>query len=73
MTKKCNLPKKITRQRNILHNHPLLAKGGTHSKSNKSKRRLDKVKIKKEWLPLNIFTPVYFGETIHANLRNLYK
>jgi hypothetical protein len=70
MTNKCNLLGKITRQRNLLHNHPLLAKGDTHSKSNKSKRRLDKVKIRKEWLPLNIFASVYFGEATHTNFRN---
>ena len=50
------------RRRNPLHNHPLLFKGGIHRKTNKSKRRLDKVKMKKEWLPQNILLPVYFGE-----------
>jgi hypothetical protein len=64
MTNKCKLPKKISRQRNLLHNHPLLGKGGTHSKSNKSKRRLDKVNMKKEWLPQNILLTVFFVESI---------
>lgn len=65
MTNKHKLPKKMTRQRNLLHDHPLLAKGGTHSKSNKSKRRIEKVKMKKEWLPQNILLlAVCFGESI---------
>jgi len=50
-------------RRNPLHDHPLLSKGGEHRKTNKSKRRLDKVKMKKEWLPQNIFLAVFFGES----------
>lgn len=50
------------RRRNPLHNHPLLFKGGMHKKSNKALRRIEKVKVKKEWLPQNLFTQVYFGE-----------
>ncbi|MEM7401425.1 MAG: hypothetical protein AAF304_05685 [Pseudomonadota bacterium] len=46
---------KLSRHRNLLHNHPMLRKGGVHQKCNKSKRRLDKVNMKKEWLPQNIF------------------
>ena len=46
------------RRRNPLHNHPLLFKGGVHRKTNKSKRRLDKVKMKKEWLPQSVLSPV---------------
>ena len=52
------------RQRNILHDHPLLHKGGVHQKSNKSKRSLDKVKLKKEWLPQNIFSKQYISENL---------
>ena len=63
MASKTKLPTKLTRQRNLLHDHPLLSKGGVHRKSNKSKRRIDKVKMKKEWLPQNIFTRVCFGES----------
>jgi hypothetical protein len=55
----------IFHRRNSLHNNPLLFKGGAHRKTNKSKRRMEKVKMKKEWLPQNIFLQVYFGETIH--------
>ena len=59
MAIKTKLPTKLSRQRNLLHDHPLLTKGGVHRKSNKSKRRIDKVKMKKEWLPQNIFLTVY--------------
>jgi hypothetical protein len=34
--------RKQNRQRNLLHNHPLLRKGGVHEKSNKAKRRNDR-------------------------------
>lgn len=50
------------RRRNPLHNHPLLFKGGVHRKSNKSKRRIEKIKLKKERLPQNEFSQVYFGK-----------
>lgn len=63
MTSKKKLPTKLSRQRNHLHDHPLLSKGGVHRKSNKSKRRIDKVKMKKEWLPQSIFPRVCFGES----------
>ena len=66
MTKKIKSLIKLSR-RNPMHDHPLLSKGGAHCKTNKSKRCLDKVKIKKEWLPQNIFTAVYFGESILIN------
>ncbi len=51
-------------RRNPLYNHPLLFKGCVHRKNNKSKRRMEKVKMKKEWLPQSIFPRVYFGEDI---------
>jgi len=60
MTK--NAKKLNISRRNPMHNHPLLSKGGAHRKTNKSKRRLDKVKIKQEWLPQNLLATVYFGE-----------
>ena len=62
-----NKKTKQTRYRNTLHDHPLLSKCCVHQKSNKSKRRLEKVKVRKEWLVQNIFNAVYFGETIHTN------
>jgi len=42
------LPKKA---RNLLHNHPLMQKGGVHDRTQKSKRQQDKVQLRKEWLP----------------------
>jgi len=41
-------PKK---SRNLLHNHPLMKKGGVHEKTKKSKRHQDRVQLRKEWLP----------------------
>lgn len=38
--------------RNLLHDHPLLRKGGVHQKSNKAKRRKEKQKLKQDWCPL---------------------
>jgi len=58
-------------RRNPMHNHPLLKKGGAHRKTNKSKRRLDKMAIKKEWLPLNIFSRVYLGESFLVSQHQL--
>lgn len=63
MANKIKLPIKVTRQRNLLHDHPLLSKGSVHQKSNKSKRRLEKMRMKKEWLPQNVFYRVFFGES----------
>lgn len=51
-------------RRNPLHDHPLLYKGGIHQKTNKAKRRNDKIRMKKECLPHNIFETVYFEEGI---------
>ncbi len=39
----------LTGTRNHLHDHPLLRKGGTHQQTPKSRRRLDKVSLKREW------------------------
>ena len=63
MASKTKFPTKLTRQSNLLHDHPLLSKGGIHCKSNKSKRRMDKTKMKNEWVPQNIFFTVYFGDS----------
>jgi hypothetical protein len=47
MKKRCNRP------RNLLHNHPLLAKGGVHDKTNKAKRRKQKQSLRKAWFSLS--------------------
>lgn len=65
MAKKKHLPCKKMKAlptRNPLHNHPLLSKGGMHAKSNKAIRRKEHIAIKKEWLPQNIFSRVFFNE-----------
>jgi hypothetical protein len=41
--------------RNLLHDHPLLRKGGTHDKPKKAGRRKDKVALKREWYPQSVF------------------
>ena len=39
-----------TRLRNPFHDHPLMKKGGVHEKSDKTKRRIEKQKLKNgEW------------------------
>lgn len=67
MTNKSKLvSSKLTKlpRRNPLHNHPLLTKGGTHTKTGKALRRKEKVLMKKEWLPQNMFLREYFAEDI---------
>ena len=39
----------VSPQRNPLFNHPLMKKSHVHDKSNKSKRRADKVNFHKDW------------------------
>lgn len=46
---------KPQRARNILHDHPLMRKGGVHQKSNKAQRRKDKQNLKRDWCPLIAF------------------
>jgi len=41
--------------RNLLHDHPLLRKGGIHQKTNKAKRRNEKQKLKQDWGALIAF------------------
>jgi hypothetical protein len=45
--------RKQNRQRNLLHDHPLLRKGGVHEKSNKAKRRNSRQSLRKAWLFLS--------------------
>lgn len=44
------MPKKVTppKRRNLLHDHPLLKKGGKHEKTRKAQRRQDKVSTSKK-------------------------
>ena len=41
--------KKRAAVRNPLYQHPLLGKGGVHSKTRKALRRRDKLALRKEW------------------------
>lgn len=45
----------VLKKRNPLHNNPLMRKGGVHEKTKKTKRRLDKQKLRNEWRSLIIF------------------
>lgn len=45
-----------TRLRNPFHDHPLMKKGGVHEKSDKTKRRIEKQKLKmKEWYEQSVY------------------
>ncbi|MCU7843233.1 MAG: hypothetical protein KZQ93_05270 [Candidatus Thiodiazotropha sp. (ex Monitilora ramsayi)] len=41
--------------RNLLHNHPLLRKGGVHEKTQKAKRRKEKQALRKGWFSLSAY------------------
>ncbi|MBI3561554.1 MAG: hypothetical protein HY080_07565 [Gammaproteobacteria bacterium] len=43
------MPHKAVKQRNYLHDHPLMKKGGVHQKSNKAKRRAEKQVLQRDW------------------------
>ncbi len=45
----------INKPRNPTHNNPLMRKGGVHEKSRKTKRRIEKQKLKNEWGSLILF------------------
>ncbi len=47
------MKKNANRSRNLLHNHPMLRKGGVHDKSNKAKRRKEKQNLRKAWFSLS--------------------
>ena len=50
-----------TRLRNPFHDHPLLKKGGVHEKSDKTKRRIEKQKLKNgEWYEQSIYKNILF-------------
>jgi hypothetical protein len=41
--------------RNLLHDHPLLRKGGRHEKTYKAKRRKEKQELRKSWFSLSAY------------------
>lgn len=50
-----------TRFRNPFHDHPLMKKGGVHEKSDKTKRRVAKQKLKnEEWYEQNVYLNILF-------------
>lgn len=60
--------KYINKERNPLHNHPLLRKGGVHEKSYKAKRKSEKQKLRKEWCSLMVFQKVLFKNITQSGL-----
>ena len=38
-----------SKTRNLMHNHPLLRKCAVHDKNHKTKRRSQKVELRREW------------------------
>lgn len=58
-----NKKKQVSRLRNLLHDHPLMRKGGVHDKTNKQKRTAEKQQWKKEWGSLNA-RPVCFKPSV---------
>lgn len=56
---------KHAKLRNPFHNHPLMKKGGVHERSDKSKRRIEKQKLKNgEWYEQSV-NNMYFVHAIH--------
>lgn len=55
-----------SRQRNPLHNHPLMRKGGLHEKTTKAKRKSLTQKLKKEWCYLIAFRRAQSNNTIQS-------
>ncbi len=51
--------------RNPLHNHPLLRKGTVHEKSNKAKRRKEKMNLRRECSSLIELVVTLFEKVIH--------
>ncbi|MCU7944376.1 MAG: hypothetical protein KZQ87_17040 [Candidatus Thiodiazotropha sp. (ex Cardiolucina cf. quadrata)] len=44
---------KTRKSRNLLHNHPMLRKGGVHDTTNKAQRRKAKQNLRKAWFSLS--------------------
>jgi hypothetical protein len=61
--------KKGDKPRNLLHDHPLLRKGGVHAKSRKSERRSTKVGIRREWCPHSAFAQSVVSTPLLAGSR----
>jgi hypothetical protein len=54
----------IKKVRNPLHANPLMRKGGVHEKSKKTKRRIEKQKLKSEWGSLIVLLLVSLKNSI---------
>ncbi len=53
---------KTNKARNLLHNHPMMKKGGVHQKSNKAQRKKEKTALRKAWFSPSAALSAVFGE-----------
>lgn len=53
---------KSNKARNLLHNHPMMKKGGVHQKSNKAQRKKEKQALRKAWFSPSTVLAAVFGE-----------
>ena len=52
---------KHVKLRNPFHDHPLMKKGGVHERSDKTKRRIEKQKLKNgEWYEQSVYKNILF-------------
>jgi len=63
----CNEPQaRMIEPRNPLFNHPLMKKSHAHVKSNKAKRRAEKIRAAKEWYSQNSFIKTVLRIPFHT-------
>ena len=58
--------KRITR--NVLHDHPLMKKGGVHEKTEKAKRQRDKQQLRKSWRNLKVNSGLFSNYAMSKGL-----
>ena len=56
---------RVLEPRNALFNHPLMKKSHAHEKSNKAKRRAEKVRDSRDWYSQNSFIQTFLRISIH--------
>ena len=60
MTKALKVKK--PKARNLHACHPLMRKGGAHSKTKKAERRAEKMQLKRDYLGENLLAKVFFSK-----------
>jgi len=61
------LQMRVIEPRNPLFNHPLMKRSHAHVKSNKAKRRAEKVKGRQDWYSQNGFIKTFLKISIQPN------